>query len=81
MKTLCEKMNIKFGEVENAHILKRVNMGFASYDTLCLICAELNINLDDVSDNDFDSAANILKDFVSSANKATGYTVSVWFDK
>lgn len=80
MKKLTEKMNMAFGEVEGKFLLKNVNMGFASYDTLCLICAELDIKLDDVSDSDFDSAGIALQDFVNSANDVTGYTVSVWFD-
>lgn len=80
MNTLTEKMNMKFGEVSGAHVMKNVNMGFAAYDTLCLICAELNVKLDDISDSDFDSASIALKSFVNSANEETGYTVSVWFD-
>ena len=80
-KTLAQRINMKFGEVSGAHIMKRVNMGFAAYDTLCLICAELNIDLTEISDFDFDSTGIVLENFVSSANEATGYTVSVWFDK
>lgn len=80
MKSLSEKMNMKFGEVGGAHVMKRVNMGFAAYDTLCLICAELDIDLSEVAHSDFDSASMTLDAFVKSANEETGYTVSVWFD-
>lgn len=80
MKTLAERMNMKFGEVEHAHVMKNVNLGLNAYDTLCFICSELNIDLDKISDSDFDSASIILKDFCKAANEQTGYTVSVWFD-
>ena len=81
MEKFTERMNMEFGIVEDAHVMKRVNMGFAAYDTLCLICAKLDINLDNVADSDFDSASIALSDFVNSANEESGYTVSVWFDK
>lgn len=74
-----ESMNMKFGEVENAHVMTNVNMGFSAYGTLCLICAKLDIDLSDVDDDDFSSAADCLESFVNSANTETGYTVSVWF--
>lgn len=80
MTTLPERMNMTFGEVNNAHIIKNVNMGFAAYDGLCLICAELCVNLDNVTDSEFDSASIVLDDFINSASEETGYTVSVWFD-
>lgn len=80
MKTLSERMSMKFGEVDGAHIMKKVNLGVAAYDTLCLICSELDIDLDSVEDSDFDSASTILNDFCNAANDDTGYTVSVWFN-
>ena len=80
MNTLTEKMNMKFGKVSGAHIMKRVNIGLNAYDTLGLICSELDIDLRQVTDSDFESASIVLGDFCKSANDATGYTVSVWFD-
>jgi len=80
MKTLAERMNMAFGEIENAHVMKNVNLGFAAYDTLCLACAELDVDLSEVTDSDFDSTSIVLSDFVDSANESTGYAVSVWFD-
>ena len=80
MKTLSERMNMKFGAVSGAHVMTRVSKRFAAYDTLCLICAELDTDLSDVSDYDFESASDILEYFVMSANDRTGYVVSVWFD-
>ena len=81
MKALIKRMNLAYGEVEGAHVFKRVNLGFDEYDNLCLACAELNINLDDVMDSDFDSCGIHLLDFIESATEDTGYTVSIWFDK
>ena len=78
--SLSARMNMKFGVVSDAHIITNVNMGLNAYDTLCLICAELNINLDNVDDSDFDSCSIILENFCNSANEDAGYTVSVWFD-
>lgn len=78
--SLSSRMNMKFGVVSDAHIITNVNMGLNAYDTLCLICAELNINLDNVDDSDFDSCSIILENFCNSADEETGYTVSVWFD-
>lgn len=81
MKYLSQSMNIKFGNIEGAHVMKNVNLGLNSYDTLCFICSEQNIDLSNVTDTDFDSASIVLDDFCKSANEETGYTVSVWFDK
>lgn len=78
---LTEKMNLKYGAVDGAHVMKNVNMGLAAYDTLCLACSELGVDLSDISDSDFHSAAIVLENFCKSANPDTGYTVSVWFDK
>ena len=80
MENFTESLNMKFGKVEGAHVMTNVQLGFNAYDTLCLICAEKNIELNDISDNDFDSAGVALKQFCESANDGTGYAVSVWFD-
>lgn len=73
-------MNLKFGVVDGAHVIKNVNLGLNAYDTLCFICSELNVDLSNISDSDFDSASIILQNFCNAANDDTGYTVSVWFD-
>jgi len=77
---LTKKMNMKFGAVEGAHVIKNVNLGLNAYESLCLICSELNIDLSEVADSDFESAAIVLDEFCKAANDETGYTVSVWFD-
>ena len=80
MKNFTESMNMQFGVVEHAHVMYHLNLGLNAYDTLCLICAILDINVADINDSDFDSAAIALENFCNSANDDTGYTVSVWFD-
>jgi len=80
MSTLTERMNLTFGEKDGARTFNNVHLGFAEYDNLCMICSELDINLDDVSYGDFDSCAMMLCDFANSANESTGFTISVWFD-
>lgn len=80
MKELASRMNMKFATVEGAHVMKKVNLGLSSADTLCFICSEMNIDLSEISDQDFDSASIILGEFCNAADETTGYTVSVWFD-
>ena len=81
MKNLTQNMNMAFGVVEGAHILKKVNLGMNAYDTLALVCSEQNVDLHGVSDSNFESTAICLEKFCRAANDTTGYTVSVWFDK
>lgn len=80
MTNLTNRLNMKFGKVAHAHVMNHVNLGLAAYDTLCLICADLEINLDDVSDVDFEACSDALEAFCNNSNDDTGYTVSVWFD-
>jgi hypothetical protein len=80
MENMAKSINFEHGKKNNAHIITNVNLGLNSYETLCLICAELNINFDNISDNDFSNTSELLKMFCNSCNDATGYTVSVWFD-
>lgn len=80
MKSLTERLNMKFGTVDRAHVIKNVKPSINSYETLCLICAELDINLKNVSDVDFENCSNSLDNFFKNTNEDTGFTVSVWFD-
>lgn len=80
MNTLTERMNMQFGVIENAHIIKNVNLSLNSYETLCFICSELDIDLSKITDSDFESASIMLNDFCKAANEDTGDTISVWFD-
>ena len=80
MKNLSQSMNMKFGNVDNAHVITDTRRDINFYETLCLICAELNIDLKKVTDADFDSASLMLEDFCNAANEETGHEVSVWFD-
>lgn len=80
MQTLSERMNMKVGAVAGAHVMTNTHLGFSASDTLCLICAELDVDLADVADSDFDSASIILEGFAKSLDESVGYTMSVWFD-
>lgn len=80
MKKLAERINMKFGIVEGAHVMRHVNLGLEAYGTLYLICVRFDINPEDFPESDFDSTALVLENFCRSANDHTGYTVSVWFD-
>ena len=78
--TLTERMNLKAGEVAGAHIIRNVNMGFASYDTFCLACSELGEDVSGIDDIDFETASDAFKNFAAGLNDDTGYTFSIWFD-
>ena len=43
--------------------------------------AEMNINIDDIPDKEFDTTARIIEDFVSSTKKETGCTISIRFEE
>lgn len=55
--------NIQFSKVQvtNSHKLTNDNKGMATYDTLCLICAQLNYDFNDSSDAVFEAAASKLE--------------------
>ena len=80
MSNLSQSINMKFGNVANAHVITDTRRDINFYETLCLICAELDVDLKKVTGADFDSASLILEDFCNAANDETGYQVSVWFD-
>jgi hypothetical protein len=87
MSELTPRMNMVYGDSsdrDNAYSLNitrdsRKKIHF--YDTLCLICAEQDVNLDNVTEDDFYSASLALEDFINSANEESGYNVLVWFDE
>lgn len=80
MKTLTERLNMKFGEVEGAHKMRRVNLGFNAKETLKFALSELNCDFSEFDSVDFEHAAKSLRLFCKQANEDTGYTVSVWID-
>ena len=87
MNELTQRMNMVYGDSsdrDNAYSFNftrdsRKKIHF--YDTLCLICAEQDVNLDNVMEDDFYSASLVLEGFTSSANEESGYNVLVWFDE
>ena len=68
------------GKKINSHLMENVRMGCAVYDTLCLACAELNVDLDDVSERDFDACVDTLADYIALADESTGFDVCISFD-
>ena len=68
------------GKKINSHFMGNVHMGVSVYDTLCLSCAELNIDLDDVSDRDFDACVDTLADYIALAADSTGFDICISFD-
>lgn len=71
MKNLADRLNMKFGEVDGAYIMR-------DNDASAAICALTNGNY---TGDDYDAAVIILDDFASSANDDTGHVVSVWLDE
>ena len=80
MKTLLERMHLSRFVVADAYVIENAHLTFGDYSTFTFICAELCIDLSDVSIYDFESASDILTSFVRASNDDTGYTISVWFD-
>ena len=80
MKTLSERMNMKFGYVSNAFAFSCIGFGILNHETFSNVCHQCDICIDNITDNDFYSASIIFKYFVKSANEETGYIISIWFD-
>ena len=87
MKTLSESLNFATETNENSHDIKVTQTAsIDAYDTLCLICAELEIDTGKYTNEDFDSAAIILENaYVAAANSlhkshAHSVNMSVWID-
>ncbi len=79
MTTLTSRLNISSRKINGAYYIQSM-IGMSCYDTLCLICSELDINLTDISDEDFEAAADVLENFKNAANDDCGYSCSIWFD-
>lgn len=80
MATLTEKLNMKFGKVEGAHVMKRVNLGLNAKETLKFALSELGCDFSEFDKFDFEHTSKTLHKFCKQANEDTGYTVSVWLD-
>jgi len=81
MKTLSERLSISNKKIEEAYVIDDVRKDINFYDTFCLICAELNLDIDKIDDNDFTSCAMIFEQQLKAFRESdAGYTVSVMFD-
>ena len=76
MKTLTEKLNMQFGERENAYKIRNANVDSLDKSESA-ICSVTYGNMA----FDYDSAVEIVAVFCNAANEETGYTVSVWLDE
>ena len=67
MRTLTQRIIIESRDeyYSDTHHVKNVQLGCAVYDTLCLACAELDIDLDAVSSEDFDECVDMLANHIS----------------
>lgn len=70
MENIVEKMNFAINAFEKKNaptkaitIDPRRDINY--YETLCLYCADNDINLDKVSDEEFENAADFLENFAS----------------
>ena len=66
MKTFTEKLNFSSSELENSIKINN-NKDVNHYETLCKYCADHNIDLENVSDEEFEAAAEIMKNHGSSS--------------
>ena len=80
MKTLTERLNMQMKFKDGAWNVPDTRGDINWYDTLCLMCAELDIDLKEIDDDDFASASYVLSDFAKNANEESGFEMSIWFD-
>jgi len=83
MKTLTERLNVKLNTVHTAFIFRvHRTSNLNPYEQLCLICAELDINLTLYPHDDFNSCVNKLDKEITELLDNTSESsieVSVWF--
>jgi len=83
MKTLTKQLNVKLNTVHTAFMFRvHKTSKLNSYEQLCLICAELDIDLTPYPHEDFTDCVNKLdKEITELLDNTTedSITVSVWF--
>ena len=80
MKTLTERLNFS-DKAENGNAVKidrRRDVNY--YETLCLYCANNDINLDAITDADFDSAGIALENHGKLIRSENGDIFYFWID-
>lgn len=79
MTTLSEKLNFSTRRLndESIEIDKRRDINL--YETLCLYCADNDINLCEVSEEEFDAACEVLK--MHGSEDMSSDTFFFWIDK
>lgn len=68
MTNLSQKINISTSKLENSHKFKNVG-SINYYDTFCLICSELDVDLKNVSEKEFDAAVEVFEELCKAARK------------
>jgi len=72
MKTLTERLNMAFGEKENAQYVIRNNISFDAAESA--VCAITYGNYT----TDYEAACEAVYNFLKNCNEDTGSTVSIW---
>ncbi len=76
MKTLTDRLNFSTTETSDNAIHVRITEQLSCYDTLTLQCHNNNIDIDKISDSDFDSAVIVMENFDDNCEE--GY--NFWID-
>jgi len=78
MKTLSEKLNFSSTKDNDSAIEISKWSNVNHYDTLCMYCADNNIDLDSFNDEDFEGCSDIMADY-GQADKSTD-SYFFWID-
>lgn len=78
MKTLCERLNFSDSK-DNDAAIKVSKLGDVNYyETLRMYCADNDIDLNDIDDNDFYSASITMRDYGKDVKATDSYFF--WID-
>ena len=78
METLSEKLNFSSTQDNDSAIKVSKWSNVNHYETLCMYCANNDIDLDSVSDEDFEACSNIMENH-GQADKSTD-SYFFWID-
>jgi len=78
MKTLTESLNFSQSKDNDNAVFIRKHHDVNYYETLCLYCANNNVNTDLFTDNDFSSASDVIEDHQIQDDYSEGFYF--WID-
>ena len=84
MTTLAERLNLSVGFKESNRsdaVSFDYRQDINIYETLTLYCSEHNIDLNNISDDDFNGCEEVINDFRSGCVGDNGNIISFWIDK